>query len=163
MLQRLKKWIFCLFADFLARPSGAPLTRLEKALSSFLRELTPKDAARLRIVVAGRARELDCAVQDQLFLVIREGLTNALRHSQAANIEAEIEYLSGRLRAAVRDDGIGIDPHGLLDRRKSHAGMTGMRERAERIGAQFRLWSKAGAGTEVEISLPINPAVFAAK
>lgn len=162
MLQLLKKWILCLFAGFPARSSSAPLTRLEKALSSFLQELTPKDAARLRIVVAGRGRELDSAVQDQLFLVIREALTNALRHSQAANIEAEIEYLSGRLRAAVRDDGIGIDPERLHDCRKSHAGLTGMCERAERIGAQLRLWSKAGAGAEVEISLPFNPAALAA-
>ena len=86
---------------------------------------------------------------------MREALTNALRHSQAANIEAEVEYFSGRLRAAVRDDGIGIDPERLQDCRTSHAGLTGMRERAERIGAQLGIWSKAGAGAEVEISLPI--------
>lgn len=154
MLQPLKRWILFLFAGFLARSSSTPLTRLEKALSSFLQELTPKDAARLRIVVLGRARELDCAVQDQLFLVIREALTNALRHSQAANIEADIEYYPARLRAAVRDNGIGIDPERLHDPQKSHAGLTGMCERAERIGAQLSLWSKARAGTEVEISLP---------
>jgi MFS family permease/anti-sigma regulatory factor (Ser/Thr protein kinase) len=130
------------------------LTSLEKALSSIRQELTANDATRLRIVVAGQARELDSTVEDQLLLVIREALTNALRHSQASNIEAEIEYLSGRLRAAVRDNGIGMDPELLHDGRKSHSGLTRMCAGAERIGAQFRLWSNVGAGTEVEISLP---------
>lgn len=136
--------------------SRAPLTNLERALSTFRQELASKDAARLRIVVAGQAREMPYPAQDQLFLVIREALTNAVQHSQAVSIEVEIEYFSGRLRAAVRDNGIGIDPELLRDGRKSHAGLTGMRERAERVGAQLRRWSRAGAGTEVEISFPIS-------
>lgn len=134
------------------RSSRAPLTGLERALSSFQQELTPKDAARLRIVITGHVRELAPALQEKLFLIIREALTNALQHSQAATIEAEIEYLPGRLWAAVRDNGIGIDCESLWDG-PSRAGLTGMCERAECIGAQVQVWSKAGAGTEVEISL----------
>ena len=137
------------------RSSRAPLTGIEKALSSLRQELTVTDAARLRIFAAGDPRELDSTVEDQLFLVIREPLTNALRHSQAAKIEVEIEYLSRRLRVAVRDNGIGLDPEFLHCARKLHAGLTGACERAQRIGANLRLWTKAGAGTEVEISLTI--------
>jgi nitrate/nitrite-specific signal transduction histidine kinase len=54
----------------------------------------------------------------------------------------------------VRDDGIGIPATILQQRgRQGHWGLTGMRERAERIGARFELWSREGSGTEIEIVL----------
>jgi signal transduction histidine kinase len=54
----------------------------------------------------------------------------------------------------VRDDGCGIDPHVLDAGRKGHWGLPGMRERSERIGANLRLRSRIGAGTEVELTVP---------
>jgi nitrate/nitrite-specific signal transduction histidine kinase len=54
----------------------------------------------------------------------------------------------------VRDDGAGIDEEVLKAGRQGHWGLSGMRERAEQIGARLRLWSRKGAGTEVELSVP---------
>jgi signal transduction histidine kinase len=42
----------------------------------------------------------------------------------------------------------------LHEGRDGHWGLTGMRERAERVGARFKVWSRAAAGTEVEVSVP---------
>ena len=42
--------------------------------------------------------------------------------------------------------------------RAGHRGLTGMRERAKRIGGQMDLWSKLGAGTEVELRVPASVA-----
>ena len=52
------------------------------------------------------------------------------------------------------DDGRGIDPQVLLAGRDGHWGLPGMRERAERVGARLRVWSRTAAGTEVELSVP---------
>jgi nitrate/nitrite-specific signal transduction histidine kinase len=57
------------------------------------------------------------------------------------------------LRVVVRDNGAGIDPQLLRSGRKSHWGLTVMRERAANIGARLRIWSKRKAGTELELSV----------
>jgi len=137
------------------RSATVTTTNLEQALSDFVKELAPEDAVRLRIVVMGRPKELRPGTQGQVFLMMREALLNALRHSQATCVEAEMEYRPKKLRVVVRDNGIGTDPRLLQSGRGSHWGMTGIRERAEHIRAELRVWSKLGEGTEVEISLPI--------
>jgi signal transduction histidine kinase len=129
---------------------------LEKALGDIRDAFAPGGRTRLSIVILGETRPLVPAVQEQIYWIAREALLNALRHSAASRVEAEIEYLPRKLRVVVRDDGTGIDPEALQRGRNSHWGLTGMQERAASIGAKVRVWSKRGEGTEVEISLPIH-------
>ena len=132
--------------------SIAPET-LEEALSNLRDELSPGGPA-FRIFVTGKSRSLKPDVQEQIYLIGREALVNAVRHSEASSIEVEIEYLPHRLRVVVRDNGRGIDPQVVRSGRNGHWGLTGMRERAGSVGARLRIWSKPGCGTEVEISVP---------
>jgi signal transduction histidine kinase len=125
---------------------------LEQALSAIAHELSFADRARLRILVTGKPKELDAYLQDQVYLIVREALVNAMVHSNASSVEAEIEYLPGKLRVIIRDNGHGINPQSLPH--SSHRGLLKMRERASNIGAQFRIWSSCAAGTEVEVSVP---------
>ena len=93
-------------------------------------------------------------MQEQINLIAKEAFANALLHSQGTCVEIELEYSARRLRVVVRDNGCGIDPQLARARRDSHWGLSGMRERAENIGAQLTVWSRPGAGTEVEVSVP---------
>jgi signal transduction histidine kinase len=128
---------------------------LEDALSKLGHECRPESAAHFRISVSGHSRAMNPAVQEQICLIAREALVNALRHSEATGIEAEVEYLSRRIRVAVRDNGRGIDPEVVRSgRRSGHWGMASMRERAENMGARLKVRSRAAAGTEVELSVP---------
>jgi len=129
---------------------------LEQALSDLRDEFTPGNSARFRVFVMGKPKTLNRTIQEQIYLIAREALINALRHSEATKIEAEVEYLPGKLRVVVRDNGSGIDPEVLRSGRDSHWGLLGMRERARGVGARLRIWSRPGAGTEVEISVPGN-------
>jgi signal transduction histidine kinase len=138
------------------RSAEIPSTSLDQALSDFLDELTATDRARLRIIKMGRPKPLDPAVLQQIYLITREALLNSLRHSQAKKIEVEIEYSPRKLRVVVRDNGTGIDPQLLHSGRKSHWGLTVMRERAANIGAHLRIWTKPNAGTELELSVPLT-------
>jgi signal transduction histidine kinase len=131
---------------------GSESMSLEQALSGFRDELTRGGGVRFRIFVQGRPKALTPAIQEQLYLIGREAMLNAMRHAQATSIEAEVAYLPHGLRLAVRDNGCGIDPQVM--RRVSHSGLLGMRERAGSIGAILRIWSGPGAGTEVEIYVP---------
>jgi signal transduction histidine kinase len=137
------------------RSHALPDGSFEKALGEIRDDFAPGGRTRLCIVILGEARPLVPAVQEQIYWIAREALLNALRHSAATRVEAEIEYLPRKLRVVVRDDGTGIDPEALRTGRSSHWGLRGMRERAASIGAKVRVWSKRGEGTEVEISLPI--------
>ena len=133
--------------------SGPP-EGLEQALCCLSEEFAPGGGVRFRVIVTGQPRLLKPAFQEQIYLIGREALINALRHSEASSIEAEVEYLPRQLRVVVRDNGCGMDPKLVTCGGHAHWGLVGMRERAAGIGAQFRIWSRLGAGTEVEISLP---------
>jgi signal transduction histidine kinase len=137
------------------RPPADALPSLEEALYCLWDELTP-GGVQFRILVEGQAKSMNPAIQEQIYLIAREALHNALRHSGATAIEAEIEYSDRRLRVIVRDNGRGIDPKLIQSGRDLHWGLSGMRERAGSVGAQLRIWSRPGAGTEVEISVPVR-------
>jgi signal transduction histidine kinase len=137
----------------LRSPGVSPLS-LEQALSGLREELAPAGGVRFRLFVTGQPKPLAPEIREQIYMIGREAMLNAVRHAQATSIEAEVEYLPNRLRLAVRDNGCGIDPQIVRSGRDCHWGLVGMRERAGSIGAKLRIWSRPGAGTEVEISLP---------
>ena len=136
------------------RFAEAPITSLEHALLDLHQELAPADRDRLHIAKMGRPKPVDPAVLQQVLMIAREALLNAMRHSQATRIAVEIRYSPRKLRITVRDNGTGLDPQLLRSPRKSHYGLTGMRERASTIGAQLRICTKPATGTEVTLSLP---------
>ena len=93
-------------------------------------------------------------IRDEVYLIAREAVLNAFRHSHAKSILVEIDYLSRNLRVLVRDNGCGIDAHVLKTGREGHWGLAGMRERAEKIGAKFQVLSRINAGTEIQLGIP---------
>jgi signal transduction histidine kinase len=140
------------------RPSPAGSQDLAEAFSQMSAELSLDGKVEYRVVVEGRDRPLNPIIRDEVYRIGREAVVNACRHAGAARIEIEIEYGSTELRMLVRDDGRGIDPHVVQSGRDGHWGLAGMRERAERIGARFALWSNMGAGTEVDLTVPARVA-----
>jgi signal transduction histidine kinase len=117
------------------------------------------DSATFRVTVEGERQDLSPMLQDEVYRIAREVLRNAFRHARAHQIEAEIRYDDRSLRLRIRDDGTGIDPK-VLDEggRAGHWGLPGIRERAKHIGARLDFWSEAGAGTEVELTVPASVA-----
>jgi len=115
-----------------------------------------KDPVQFRVVIEGSAQTLNSDVHVEVFRIAREALRNAFSHSQARGIETEVTYSSTVFRVRIRDDGKGIDPK-VLNRaeRIGHWGLAGMRERAKRIGGELEVWSEPGAGTEVELCIPV--------
>jgi signal transduction histidine kinase len=69
--------------------------------------------------------------------------------------QADIIFGANELGLNVRDDGTGVS-HDILQRGgvDKHYGLPGMKERAEQIGARFSIFSRAGAGTEIEVKVP---------
>jgi hypothetical protein len=91
------------------RSSTIADTGLEKALAEVGKQF-PNSSAELRVLVMGQAVPSSPVTGEQVYLVCREALVNALRHSGATSIEADIEYLRDRVRVVIRDNGYGITP-----------------------------------------------------
>jgi signal transduction histidine kinase len=141
------------------RSSTTVTNELSHAMTALGEELSGSNdgengPATFRVSVEGPPRGLHPILRDDIYRIAREALRNAFRHAQASQIEAEITYGQRILRLRIRDDGKGIDPKHLHAGRDGHWGLPGMRERAQRIGAQFEMWSEIGAGTEVELRIP---------
>ena len=141
------------------RATAGEETDLPMALAVEGQQLNLGQLAQFRLSVAGTRRELHPIVREEIFLIAREALGNAFRHSGAQHIEAEFSYGDGELHVRIRDDGRGIHFE-VLDAggRPGHFGLLGMRERAERIHAQVKIWSKPGAGTEIDLRVPAKMA-----
>ncbi|MFH0919669.1 MAG: PAS domain-containing sensor histidine kinase [Fibrobacterota bacterium] len=88
-----------------------------------------------------------------LYRVAQEALTNAVRHSDAKRITANIARRSGRIVLWVRDNGCGFNAEKVL-RRPGSIGITGMVERMEARGGKLTVVSRPGKGTLVRAALP---------
>ena len=130
------------------------LLNLEQALSQVRQEFPLQSQIGFRVIVEGASRLLRPLVRDDVYRICHEALSNAFRHSHATDIEVEVEYAPQLLRILIRDNGGGIDPEVLRSGRDGHWGLSGMKERTERIGGKLRVLSRADAGTEVELSVP---------
>jgi ligand-binding sensor domain-containing protein/signal transduction histidine kinase len=127
-------------------------------LASLRDEVEPGGPA-IELVVEGRPRDVAPLLVDELFLVAREAVRNAVQHATAKHVEIELSFGRKLLVLRVRDDGRGVDA-GVVAAggRDGHWGLAGMRERADRIGGRLSLWSQGGAGTEVELAVPASSA-----
>jgi signal transduction histidine kinase len=96
---------------------------------------------------------IDSAVPDpvrpDLLAVLREALSNVVKHARAGAVEVRVAASGDRLRLSVIDDGVGP---GEPDER---SGLANMRERASRHGGDFHVGPGQPSGTRVEWSVPL--------
>jgi signal transduction histidine kinase len=141
------------------RPASHEVLDLAKALAAEVERFSELHPALCRVSVQGNSRDLHPMVREEGFLIAREALGNAFRHAGAAAIEIEIAYGERALDLRIRDDGQGINTTVLeAGGRPGHFGLLGMRERATKLGAHLVVWSKPGAGTEIELRVPAGVA-----
>jgi ligand-binding sensor domain-containing protein/signal transduction histidine kinase len=137
------------------RATTRSLDDLPTAFKDVAEETPQGRKGTFKTVVEGSFRKLHPLVQEESYCIGREAIINALTHSEGRNVEVEISYESRQFRLRVRDDGHGINQKILKEGgRPDHWGMQGMRERANKIGAELKIWSGHENGTEVELTVP---------
>jgi signal transduction histidine kinase len=135
------------------RSSATATNDLAEALDAVGSELSSDHEAVFGLMVEGAPRNLHPIIRDEIYRIAREALCNAFKHAEARHIEAEISYGERAFRLRVRDDGKGIPAEILEQGQPGHYGLPGIRERAKQAGAELTMWSSAGAGTEIELSV----------
>jgi signal transduction histidine kinase len=130
----------------LARPADASL---EASVSQAAEEVAVRDGVRLRLDLAPGLRAPD-AVHDALMRIVREAMTNAIRHGRAGSVTITLADDHG-VRLTVEDDGSGLaegKPAG------GGFGLVSMRERAEALGGTAELSGGRQGGARLEVWLP---------
>jgi signal transduction histidine kinase len=127
---------------------------LEEALRVAAEDFRRDGGSAFSLEVEGTARSLQPILRDEVYRIACEGLRNAFKHARAGRIEGAITYGGRLFRLRIRDDGDGIPAAILESGRPGHYGLRGMRERAQQSGATLEIWSRAGAGTEIDLKVP---------
>ena len=110
----------------------------------------------IAVRVAGMPNDVPQFVAGNLLLVAQEALHNAVHHAGARQIEvvATGDAVAGSIDLTVRDDGRGFTPGSQLGPDQGHFGLSGMRERIERLGGTLSIDSQPGSGTTVRAVVP---------
>jgi PAS domain S-box-containing protein len=108
--------------------------------------------------VVGHANDVSSEVANACFRVAQEALTNVVRHATAHHVWIELSQSEGVLGLEVRDDGIGFDVAGTLERAagSGNLGLLGMRERVQILGGRLVIDSRPGHGTRIHVSFPLT-------
>ena len=140
---------------WLLRSQSLEQQDLPNAISEAAETLVAGTPVQFRLEVTGRVKQLSNQVQYELLRIVNEAILNALKHSGATELRLALQYRTDSVIVRVRDNGRGFDVGALAVDNRASFGLTGMRERANEIGATLKLSSVAGRGTEVEVVVPV--------
>jgi ligand-binding sensor domain-containing protein/signal transduction histidine kinase len=129
---------------------------LVKSFSQLANELARNPGTVVDVIVEGREHPLNAVTGNDVLQIGRQAITNALQHAHARRIHVLLSYGEQQLRIRVQDNGCGMSEETLNLRRPGHYGISGMQERAERLGGTISIRSRIGQGTEVDLSVPAH-------
>ena len=125
-------------------------------LASALRSAAERFERQSGIAVQTRIRDegapLPSEQQLQVLFVVQEAMSNIRKHARAGKVTIELVNRED-FEVCVEDDGQGFDPDSSQIQAEQHIGLRIMRERAQRLNADFDVTSRPGAGTRVCLRL----------
>jgi signal transduction histidine kinase len=140
------------------RPSILDDLGLVAALEWYAEERLEAAGVKVRIETLSQERKLPPEVESTLFRVIQEAISNIARHAQAQNVSISLDFRDHRVTARVEDEGLGFEVAEVFGSQNPQRslGLIGMRERVGLLGGELRVQSQPGAGTEIEVDIPLS-------
>lgn len=157
-MERLDNWLARAVEEGRAalnalRYSRANTTDLAAALRLAFEESLVDGRMQSTFDVSGVPKTMQPVVRDEVYQIIYEAIRNACAHSRGTRLAVTVKYARD-LVITVRDNGKGIESGILEHGKEDHHGLSGMRERAARIGAKLDISSSTQAGTEIVLTVP---------
>jgi signal transduction histidine kinase len=135
-------------------PPGLEELGLAQAIDHRMKSLAAESG--IEMIIEGSLPRLDDWVEQALYGMSTEAVTNAVRHSHASTVRTELKVNKGRAVITVHDDGQGFDPSAAERRRAGGGlGLLGIARQARWLGGAASIRSRVGSGTLVRISIPI--------
>ena len=134
------------------RPPILDESGVVEAVAHLVNELRREKGPKIEFLNSVEFDRLDPTLENAIYRIAQEGLTNACQHSKSERIWVSLLQREDRLRIEIRDWGAGFDP-GTVP--KSHFGLEGIRQRARLLGGQCRIRSAAGKGSRITVTLHV--------
>ncbi|EEF63134.1 histidine kinase [Pedosphaera parvula Ellin514] len=140
------------------RPDSDSLQSLVEYIAHFANELFEDGNARCRLDLPHNLPTVPMPpeVRHNIFLVVKEVLTNSFKHACAKEIRVRAKASSNSLEIVMQDDGKGFDVAALSGLEKRN-GLTNMRQRTLSVGGNLAVKSEIGKGTMVTLSVNCRP------
>jgi signal transduction histidine kinase len=136
------------------RPSHLDDLGLPSALRWYANDVGSRTNLKIQVDVVGKEREIQAAGKTALFRIVQEALTNVVKHSGASSASVVLTYAPDSVAVSIQDCGEGFDMKTQAVSDRTSWGLKNMRERAALLGGTFKLKSRPGLGTTVEVNLP---------
>jgi signal transduction histidine kinase len=133
------------------RPTVLDDLGLEAALGRFCSELADRTGVETELT-ADMPGRLGREIETVTYRVVQEAVTNALKSGYPSRLQIALATEDGLFHVTVADDGRGFDPDSV----ESGLGLRGMRERAELVNGKLDIRSTLGAGTTIELTIPLD-------
>lgn len=136
------------------RPGSDTLQGLVDYIAHFANELFEGNAIRCRLDLPSDlpAHALPPDMRHNIFLIVKESLTNVLKHAGGSVVQVQVQADDKKLRIAVTDDGKGFDAS-ATETNREHNGLENMRRRATAVGGRLEVTSVPGKGTRMELQV----------
>ena len=129
---------------------------LSAALEWYAREFSRRTGIPVRLWIEDTLPRLKTPVENALFRIIQEALTNVQRHARASEAVLSLEANERTIHLLVKDNGAGFNAAKRAPgSSRLHWGLSIMKERATGVGGRMRIVSARGAGTQVLVEVPI--------
>ncbi|MNW31263.1 Sensor histidine kinase LiaS [compost metagenome] len=133
------------------RPVYLEGKHLEQGLRELVKELELKVPMEIDFEMDSSIRLIK-GVENHLFRIIQEAMSNTLRHAKATRMEIRILEREDAIRVMIRDNGIGFE---LDERKQASYGLSTMQERISEVGGAIQFVTAPGKGTRIEMTVPV--------
>ncbi len=128
---------------------------LVAALKWYADKFTQRTGIAVTVVHTEPEPRMVTRVENALFRIAQEALTNVAKHAQATTVSIHVEHSGDQSRLVIADNGIGFTPRPILQLADSNGwGLLTMNERAEAVGGVCRIESAPDQGTRVIVEIP---------
>ena len=132
------------------------LSALQATLEDTVTVSSGTKGMQVHFVNTGLEQPIAAVIGEEITQIAREAVRNALRHAAGTRVMVRTDYGTDRFSMTISDEGAGISMTRLVEDGVGHYGITGMRERARRIGAHLELSTSISGGTEWRLTIPAN-------
>ncbi|MBE1533380.1 sensor histidine kinase [Actinomadura algeriensis] len=140
-------------------PSALAEARLPEAIGDVTQRWAEANGVDAALTTTGDARPMHADVEVALLRTAQEALANVAKHAKAGRVGLTLSYMEDLVTLDVRDDGVGFDPsRRAAGTANGGFGLTGMRQRVQRLSGRLDIESEPGGGTAISATVPAIPA-----